>query len=146
MSPLKSSLLIAILTFVSACGRQVVEFRNAHDSGPTSDVPLIDAAAIDADTPIGDRPVVTSTVPVNGANGVALTTAITATFSKPMTPATVTTMTFTVRQGATPVNGTPYDVSFNQYIYPSAPFSAGEDVIVRVDPDDANSVMLWGKG
>ena len=45
-----------------------------------------------------------------------------------------------------PPAGSPYEVSFNQYIYPSAPFSAGEDVIVRVDPDDPNSVMLWGKG
>jgi hypothetical protein len=33
----------------------------------------------------------------------------------------------------------------NQYIYPSAPFGAGEDVTVRVDPDDPSSVMLWGK-
>ena len=45
----------------------------------------------------------------------------------------------------TPAGGAPYDVTMNQYIYPSAPFSAGEDVIVRVDPDDPNSVMLWGK-
>jgi hypothetical protein len=37
-------------------------------------------------------------------------------------------------------------ITFNQYIYPSAPFSAGEDVTVRVDPDDPNSVMIWGKG
>ena len=45
-----------------------------------------------------------------------------------------------------PAGGAPYDVTMNQYIYPAAPFSAGEDVIVRVDPDDPNSVMLWGKG
>jgi hypothetical protein len=45
----------------------------------------------------------------------------------------------------TPADGAPYTVTTNQYIYPAAPFSAGEDVIVRVDPDDANSVMLWGK-
>lgn len=44
-----------------------------------------------------------------------------------------------------PAGGAAYEVTFNQYIYPSAPFSAGEDVVVRVDPDDANSVMLWGK-
>ena len=44
-----------------------------------------------------------------------------------------------------PAGGTPYEVSFNQYIYPAAPFSAGEDVIVRVDPDDPNALMLWGK-
>jgi len=45
-----------------------------------------------------------------------------------------------------PPAGEPYEVTFNQYIYPSAPFSAGEDVTVRVDPDDPNSVMIWGKG
>ena len=45
-----------------------------------------------------------------------------------------------------PPGGEPYDVSMNQYIYPSAPFSAGEDVTVKVDPDDPNSVMIWGKG
>ena len=44
-----------------------------------------------------------------------------------------------------PPGGAEYQVSFNQYIYPSAPFSAGEDVTIRVDPDDPNSVMLWGK-
>ena len=45
-----------------------------------------------------------------------------------------------------PAGGEPYQVTFNQYIYPSAPFSAGEDVTIRVDPEDPNSVMLWGKG
>lgn len=45
-----------------------------------------------------------------------------------------------------PSDGEPYAVTMNQYIYPSAPFSAGEDVTVRVDPDDPQSVMLWGKG
>lgn len=44
-----------------------------------------------------------------------------------------------------PAGAAPYAVTFNQYIYPSAPFSAGEDVIVRVDPDNANALMLWGK-
>jgi len=44
-----------------------------------------------------------------------------------------------------PAGGTPYSVTTNQYIYPSAPFSAGEDVTVKVDPDDPNSVMIWGK-
>jgi hypothetical protein len=44
-----------------------------------------------------------------------------------------------------PAAGDPYSVTFNQYIYPSAPFSAGEDVMVKVAPDDPNTVMLWGK-
>jgi hypothetical protein len=44
-----------------------------------------------------------------------------------------------------PAGGSPYSVTINQYIYPSAPFSSGEDVMVKVDPDDPNAVMLWGK-
>ena len=51
----------------------------------------------------------------------------------------------TIMLTVTPAGGTAYNVSMNQYIYPSAPFSEGEDVIVRVDPDDPNVVMLWGK-
>jgi hypothetical protein len=50
-----------------------------------------------------------------------------------------------IQATVSPAGGAAYPVTFNQYIYPAAPFSAGEDVIVRVDPDDANSVMLWGK-
>jgi hypothetical protein len=42
-------------------------------------------------------------------------------------------------------DGDPRGATFNQYIYPAAPFAAGEDVIVRIDPEDAGSMMLWGK-
>ena len=42
------------------------------------------------------RPTVISTVPANGATGVSPATKITATFSEPMDPATITTTTFTV--------------------------------------------------
>ena len=45
-----------------------------------------------------------------------------------------------------PAGGEPYEVITNQYIYPSAPFSEGEDVTVKVDPDDPNTVMIFGKG
>jgi hypothetical protein len=44
-----------------------------------------------------------------------------------------------------PAGGAPYAVQMNQYIYPSAPFTAGEDVIVKVDPADPSSVMIWGR-
>ena len=50
-----------------------------------------------------------------------------------------------IKLTVSPAGGSPYEVTTNQYIYPSAPFTAGEDVIVRVDPDDPNEVMLWGK-
>lgn len=45
-----------------------------------------------------------------------------------------------------PANGAPYQVTTNQYIYPSAPFSEGDSVTVKVDPDDLNVVMIFGKG
>jgi hypothetical protein len=44
-----------------------------------------------------------------------------------------------------PAGGEPYEVTFNQYIYPSAPFAEGEDVTVKVDPSDPNTVMIFGK-
>jgi hypothetical protein len=46
----------------------------------------------------------------------------------------------------TPAGGSPYQVTMNQYIYPSAPFAVGEDVTVKVAPDDPNEVMIFGKG
>jgi hypothetical protein len=73
------------------------------------------------------------------------------------TPATIDSMTPTgktdkpggaenvIEITVSPAGGTPYTVTTNQYIYPSAPFSAGEDVTVKVDPDDPNAVMIWGK-
>ena len=51
-------------------------------------------------------PTVLSTVPVNGATGVAANTTVTATFSEAMNPATINGTTFTVTgPGATPVAG-----------------------------------------
>jgi hypothetical protein len=44
-----------------------------------------------------------------------------------------------------PAGGDAYEVTTNQYIYPSAPFSEGEDVTVKVDPDDRDVVMIFGK-
>jgi hypothetical protein len=73
------------------------------------------------------------------------------------TPAHIDTMTATGntdKPGGTeymidltvsPAGGAAYPVSTNQYVYPSAPFSQGEDVTVKVDPADANVVMIWAK-
>jgi uncharacterized protein (TIGR03437 family) len=51
-------------------------------------------------------PTVSSTVPANGATGVPIGNKLSATFSEPMDPLTITTATFTLQQGATPVSGT----------------------------------------
>ncbi|MFH0871529.1 MAG: Ig-like domain-containing protein, partial [bacterium] len=50
-------------------------------------------------------PTVSSTVPANAATGVAINSAMAATFSEVMDPATITTTTFTLQQGATAVSG-----------------------------------------
>jgi hypothetical protein len=44
-----------------------------------------------------------------------------------------------------PATGGSYEATMNQYIYPSAPFSDGEDVTVKVDPADPNVLMIFGK-
>jgi hypothetical protein len=45
----------------------------------------------------------------------------------------------------TPAGAAPYQVTMNQYIYPSSPFVAGEDVTVKVLPSDPNTVMIFGR-
>jgi hypothetical protein len=45
----------------------------------------------------------------------------------------------------TPAGGAPYQVTTNQYIYPSAPFAQGDDVTVKVLPSDPSTVMIFGK-
>jgi hypothetical protein len=37
-------------------------------------------------------------------------------------------------------------LTFNQYIYPSAPFNAGDSVTLKVDPADPSVAMIFGKG
>jgi hypothetical protein len=51
-------------------------------------------------------PAVSSTDPINTATGVPLNKVVTATFNMPMNGATITTSTFTLKIGATPVAGT----------------------------------------
>src|SRR5215213_3404178 len=44
----------------------------------------------------------------------------------------------------TPSSGEPYQATTNQCIYPSAPFSEGQDVTVKVDPADSTQVLIFG--
>ena len=44
-----------------------------------------------------------------------------------------------------PAGGAAYQLTTNQYIYPSAPFAQGEDVIVKVLPSDPNVAMIFGR-
>jgi hypothetical protein len=56
--------------------------------------------------PDNTAPMVRSTIPADDAKGAAINSAITAIFSEVMNPLTITTSTFTLMQGATPVPGT----------------------------------------
>jgi hypothetical protein len=51
-------------------------------------------------------PTVSSTVPAQSATGAAIGSKLTATFSEPMNPLTISTTTFTLKQGTTTVPGT----------------------------------------
>jgi hypothetical protein len=44
-----------------------------------------------------------------------------------------------------PAGGAAYQVTTNQYIYPSSPFAQSDDVTVKVLPSDPNTVMIFGK-
>jgi hypothetical protein len=56
-------------------------------------------------TPDTTAPTVSSTVPANTAAGVAINQTVNAAFSEAMDPATISTATFTLQQGTTPVAG-----------------------------------------
>jgi hypothetical protein len=43
-----------------------------------------------------------------------------------------------------PADGRPYGATTRQYIHPSASFAAGQEVTVKVDPDDRGEAILWG--
>jgi hypothetical protein len=44
-----------------------------------------------------------------------------------------------------PAGAEAYQVTTNQYVYPSSPYAAGESVTVKVDPADPMVLMIWGK-
>jgi len=70
-------------------------------------------------------PTVISTVPVNGATGVVIGSNLTATFSEALDPLTVSTATFTLQQGATPVSGTVTYSGVTAAFVPLSPLTAG---------------------
>ncbi|MCX6145104.1 MAG: Ig-like domain-containing protein [Ignavibacteriales bacterium] len=69
-------------------------------------------------------PTVISTDPANNATGVALNKKVAATFSESMDPLTVTTTTFTLRQGATPVSGSVIYAGAAAEFTPASPLAA----------------------
>ncbi len=69
-------------------------------------------------------PTVSSTVPNNGATGVAIGGNIAVTFSEAMNPATITTSTFSLKQGATVIPGTVTPVGATATFNPTSALAA----------------------
>jgi hypothetical protein len=70
-------------------------------------------------------PTVTAVFPLNNAGDVAINMKITATFSEAMDATTITTATFTVKQGTTPVSGTVTYSGVTAVFRPASNFAAG---------------------
>jgi hypothetical protein len=83
--PLRWFLALLLVFFVAGCGGS-----SSGGGGGSADA-----------TP----PTVNSTLPTNSATGFALNSAITATFSEAMKSSTITTATFSLKQGATSIPG-----------------------------------------
>lgn len=69
-------------------------------------------------------PTVISTDPLNNAVGIPLNKIITATFNAPMNPTTITTTTFTVKQGATVVVGAVSYSGTKAFFKPTSPLTS----------------------
>jgi hypothetical protein len=89
-----------------------------YSNGSTTHLVL---AALPDTTP----PAVVSTDPSNNSDTVSLTTAVTATFSEAVDPATVTATSFTLINGTTPVAGVVTYSGISATFTPSAPLSYG---------------------
>jgi uncharacterized protein (TIGR03437 family) len=70
-------------------------------------------------------PTVTSTIPANGALGVTVGSNVTAAFSEAMDTSTISTATFTLQQGATPISGTVTYSGVTATFYPSNSLAPG---------------------
>jgi hypothetical protein len=88
MRALNKSLLVLLFTSLAGCGQQLVEFGNGSIPGGSS------------------GPTVTSTDPLDTATDVGVSRTVNATFSEQMDPATISTATFTLKQGTTIIPGT----------------------------------------
>jgi Ice-binding-like/Bacterial Ig-like domain len=93
MRALNNSLLVAVLlSSLAGCGQQLVQFQDGTAPGGTPGTPV--------------APTVSSTDPIDTATDVGVSRTVNATFSEQMDPATISTATFTLKQGTTPISGT----------------------------------------
>jgi hypothetical protein len=81
---------------------------------------------------VGVCPEVISTIPANLATGVPLGQIITATFNEAMNPVTITTTSYTIKQGTTPVTGTVTYTGTTASFTPSSPLTPNTTYTGRV--------------
>src|SRR3989442_639738 len=96
------------------CPLTMLFSNGPREPGTLHPAPLPRSSALPTGIPLGTpslwsfttdtAPTVTAQAPPNGATGVPLTTTVSATFSKPMNAATITTATFTLRAAGAAAN------------------------------------------
>src|SRR5947207_404451 len=122
-------------TFTSA-----IYLASLHDALPTFSTGARDLAgnALAADVvwsfttgviPDTTAPTVSATVPANLATGVAIGSQIAGTFSEAMDASTISTTTFTLKQGTTPVSGT---VSYSRSEEHTSELQSHSDLVCRL--------------
>ncbi|MDZ4149208.1 MAG: ice-binding family protein [Flavobacteriaceae bacterium] len=77
-------------------------------------------------------PMVISTDPLDNATGVPIDKTVTATFSEPMDPATITDVTFTLADGTTPITGIVTYSGSTASFNPSADLLAGKEYTATI--------------
>ncbi len=45
-----------------------------------------------------------------------------------------------------PAGGTPYSATIDQYVYPAMPFAVGDAVVVKVLPEDPQTLIIFDRG
>jgi len=111
MSALRNNVVVAVLlASLAGCGQQLVEFQDPPATGGGPGGPGV--------------PSVSSTDPTDTATGIASSTTVNATFSEQMDPATITTATFTLKQGTTAIAGTVTYAGLTATFTPSAALSS----------------------
>jgi hypothetical protein len=106
-----------------ADGGYTVYVRSTDTASPPNTNTELNYAS-DSFTVDTTAPTVVSRVPASGATSVAITTLVTATFSEAMNASTITTSSFTLKIGTTPVSGS---VSYNAGSY-TATFTPSADL------------------
>ena len=88
----------------------------------------------------GSRPTVTATSPANNATGVFLNKVVTATFSVPMDPLTLTATTFTLKQGTVSIAGAITYTGSTASFTPTNPLIAGTLYTATITTGAKNTV------